>query len=193
MKHPPLLLRLSAVPVAAGLVVLLLSGISLVDLREAREAHGDEDKLQILESPHRENLVPRSTAIPKLSEEEALKALRERPGRAALETLWPRADHRQHLFEVLLEKDTPEELRLYLLSRFWEEEPKRALEAARKIALDDKVSQGPIRLSVYEVLAREGDELDLLLLHERPFELHQTKTLREGYRDSLHERVHGGG
>jgi hypothetical protein len=193
MKRPPLLLRLSAVPLAAGLAVLLLSGISLVELNETRKADGDEDTLQILERPNRENLVPRSTAIPKLSEEEALKALRERPGRAALEALWPSPAHRQRLFEILLAKDTAEEVRLHLLGRFWDVEPKRALEAARAIAGDDGVSQGPLRLSAYEVLAREGEESDLFLLHERPHELHQTKTLREGYRDSLHERVHGGG
>jgi hypothetical protein len=191
MKLPPLLVRLSAVPIAAGLAVLLLSGISLLELRDARDGEGDGDELQVLERPRRD-LVPRSAAVPRLSEAEALAALRERPGRAAIEALWPAVAHRERLFEVLLAKDTAEELRLHLLGRFWEEEPKRALEAARTIA-GEEISQGPLRLAAYELLAREGEELDLLLLDERPFELHQTKTLREGYRDSLHERVHGGG
>ena len=190
MKSLPL--RLSAVPAAAGLTVLLLSGISLVEMGEGRETDEDRDKLQILERPKRENLISRSSSVPKLSEEEALLALRERPGRVAIEALWPSSVHRERLFEVLIAKETPEEVRLHLLGRFWDEEPSRALEAARAIAGSD-VSQGPLRLAAYEVLAHEGDELDLLLLHERPFELHQTKTLREGYRDSLHERVHGRG
>ena len=93
MKSLPL--RLSAVPAAAGLTVLLLSGISLVEMKEGRETDGDEDKLQILERPKRENLIPRSSSVPKLSEEEAVRLLSERPGRlvADIDIDLPRPRH----------------------------------------------------------------------------------------------------
>jgi hypothetical protein len=190
-------LRLSTVPAAAGLSVLLLAALSLLELREEEERLQGErggkppvavpDTLEVLERPGPG--IRRSIEPEELSEEEALRALETRPSRAAVRRLLDSREHRARLQDVLLSEETPEEVRLYLLGRFEEEEPFTALEAARRIAEEGGSSQGPLLLSVYEILATFGEDEDLALLRERPLELPQTRARREEERLRLRERT----
>lgn len=192
LRRPSLPLRLSTLPALAGLTVLTIAVLSLLDLRKAPAPAPDSDTLLVLRRPPTEALVPRSRDVPTLSEAEALRSLAEHPGRAAIDALWAIAGHRERLFEVLLRAETPEGVRLHILGRFCREGEDQALEAARVIAREKDLSQGPLRLRAYDIIARLGSEQDLSLLEERPFELLQTKTVREGYLDSLKKRLGGG-
>jgi hypothetical protein len=188
-RRPSLPLRLSTLPALAGLVVLTIAFFTCLDLGKTPGRVEDSDTLQVLRRPRTEALVPRSRDVPKLTEREALEALAQHPGRAAIEALWPLEAHRQRLFEILLSAETPEEIRLLLLGRFERESEDLALEGARAIAGEKDLSQGPLRLAAYDIIARLGSAYDLSLLEARPFELHQTKTLREAYLDSLKKRI----
>ena len=185
-------LRLAALPALAAAVVVLVSALSLLEIgaRAKTPEPEDPEALQILARPRKAGLVPRTRALPELSEAESLRLLAEAPGRAAAQRLWPLEQHRARLLQVLLERRTPSDLRLFLLGRFAEASPASALEAARTIARDLEVPPGLLLLAAYEVLEREGSEDDLLLLTPRPGEPHQVKGARESYRAALHDRVH---
>lgn len=193
------LARLIVLPGLAALCVGAIAILSVSDLKSVSDVNGplktaepeDTEALQVLRSHRNAEPVPRTTEVPKLSEPAALKALEEGPQRAAVAALWPMSQHRDRLLKLLLSHETQEEIRLYLLSALEAESPKRAAEAARSILAENDLSQGPLLLAMYEVLWRTGEEKDLFELADKPFELHQTTTIREGYRASLHDRLHG--
>jgi hypothetical protein len=180
-------LRLSTLPALAALTVLLIAGLSTWDLLFRKR--GGEDGIPILRSPPREGLVPRSRDLPELSEKEALDILKRGVGRAAVMRLWKEPTHRERLREILLSKETREEVRLWLLGRFAAEEPRSALEAARAIAAEASTPQGHLLSSAYEVLSRHGAAEDVRLFTEREFEHEQTRASREKHRDTLRERA----
>jgi hypothetical protein len=186
--------RLLTLPLLAGLVVLLVGALSLWDLRRPRTLveprPADPEALQVLRKPPGP-LVPSSSAIEELTEREALERLEETPGRAALLRLWPERKHRERLFQLLVEKETAWDLRLFLLGRFERESPAEALRAARSLAGEQDLAPPTLVLSVYEVLARHGERPDLALLDERAGEPHQLRTRREEHRDALRTRVGG--
>lgn len=190
-KALPITLRLTTLPAFAALTVILIAGLSLVDLRSWRrtEAKDDDDVLQVLKREGPKGKVPISRDVPTLSEEEALKLLEETPSRACVSRLWPITKHRDRLFKALLSRDSPKEVRVYLLGAFLGASPEKALEASRAIVSEKDLGEGPLLLSAYEILSRNGRKEDLALFKERPGESYQLKTLREEYRDSLQKRA----
>jgi hypothetical protein len=181
-------------PAAAVLAVLILAGMSLIDLiwsRRSGPGTPPTSGTPVLSRPEKAPLVPHSRDLETLSREEAIEALKERPRTAPVARLLREPGERDRLFALLKKKDTPEEIRLLILGHFAADDPEKALDAARAMAHEEELSQGPLRFQVYEILARHGGEPDLALLDERPFEHHQTRTLREGYRDSLKKRIGG--
>jgi hypothetical protein len=189
-KPLPITLRLTTLPAFAALLVVLIAGLSLVDLKKWRkgEATEDQDVLQVLKRESPKGTVPISRNIPTLSEGEALKLLDEAPTRAAVGRLWRIPKHRDRLFKLLLKEDLPKEVRVYLLGAFLKDSPDKALEAARSIASEKDLKEGPLLLSAFEILSRSGEKEDLKLFTARPWESHQLKTLREKCRDSLQRR-----
>jgi len=189
---PSIFVRLLTAPAVAALAVVFLAGLSVLDLTRSRNAAEDEDeraRREALKAPAKKDLVPIAANVPELSEEEALRSLKERPNRASVKRLWPLENHREELFGLLSAKGTPEEARLYLLGAFDEAAPKKALEAAREILKEKDLREGPLLLSAFEILSRHGGKDDLVHFSERPGETHQLRTLREEYRDQLEGQI----
>lgn len=182
-------LRLTALPSLAGLVVVMLSFITVFELsdaiREATQGPRAKAKKEVPTSPQAQT--------PNLSETEALRLLGERrdaPGKIlALERLRLEPAHEEDLFRELLRRDTPAEARLRLLSFFKECLKERALEAARALLKEKDLTHEILLSAAFELLAKGGAKEDLSLFSERPGEDHQLKTLREKYRDELEKRT----
>jgi hypothetical protein len=199
-------LRLTGLPALAAAVVLLLALLTVSDLgrssRSAGPAIEEEgpseedpgDELSVLERRAKRLEVPLSEGVPQLSEEEALEALADRPlttarMRAAVMRLWPLSAHREKLHALLLEKRTPAEVRLLLLTLFRKVSLPKALDGARAVAREEELPESPLLLGAYEILARHGEARDLELFGPRAGESHQLLTLREGYRDELRRHL----
>src|SRR6266508_5005848 len=167
----PISLRLAFPPAIAALSVMFLAGLSLVDLMRSRN-HVEEEKdgeglLRTTAPAETRGFVPIKENVPELSEVEALERLRDRPSRAAVERLWGIEAHREELFELLLSKRTPEEVRFFLLWAFDESLPAKALVAARAIAAERDIPESPLIFAALEVLSRRGHKDDLALFAER--------------------------
>ena len=192
MEEPKSPLRLAALPVVAGLTVLIVAGISMLDIGEnnKKEQKSPEETLLVLRRHKRQGVVPRAERVGALSEREALERLEVRgPRRAAVDRLWPGPKHRERLLALLVAKETSEDIRLHLLGLFREAAPSSAVQAARAILGKQDLSQGPLLLAAYEVVARYGKVDDLVLLSRRPDELQQTRVTREQYRALLNRRL----
>ena len=195
----PIVLRLSALPVVAGCVVVAIALVSYLDLFNSSDEEvvaslvpsADNDELEILSRP-RSHELPTATALAELTAEEARQRLGPRPGRAALDALWPLPEYRADLMDLLDSADTAEEARLFLLGRLQREAPEQALLAARSIA-QQQVSQGPLLYSAYEILAQHGEHDDLELLTPREHERPQTTAYREDRFAALSERLQNDG
>jgi hypothetical protein len=188
-----LFLRLTALPAVTALAVLILASLSILDLTWGRRSaveEGDRQLQKRFEEPPRKDLVPLTANVPLISEAEALAALRERPTRNAVKRLWAMDGHREALFRALLSRETPEDVRLYLMGAFDEAIPKKAVEAARVIVKDKDLPESPLVFSAYDVLSRHGGKDDLVLFTERENESYQLKTIREEYRDQAQGQAH---
>jgi len=187
-----LVLRISMVPAVAGLAVVFLSALTILDLgrNRRREEEGMEAKRQmVLPAAASGERVPINENVPEITEDEALEVLKDRPTRAATARLWPMKAHRGTLFRILLDRGAPPEVRILLLGSFEHEDPAKALEAARSIGGEEGQGEGPLLFSAWEILSRFGDRSDLLLFAERSGESQQQKAIREERRDALRERA----
>jgi len=187
----PLAIRLSTLPLAAVLAIVFLSGLTILDLvrdRGGEDLDNDKKRRPVLRDPTPEKKVPLTADVPGLSEEEALAILKDRPTRAAVARLWPLQGHRDTLFKVLLDPKSREEVRLFVLGKLEQTDPGKAVEAARAMASEKDLGEGPMLLSALEILSLNGRAEDIALFAERPGESHQLKSLREEYRDALQNR-----
>jgi hypothetical protein len=188
----PLPIRLSTLPAAAALAVAVLAGLTLIDL--ARGHRQDEEDLKaakesFMAAPSDTKRVPLTEDVPALSEDEAEAILKDRPTVAAANRLWPIPTRRGALFDVLVAKTSPEEVRLHLLAGFEEAEAAKALQAARSIVAEEEQREGPLLFSAYEIVSRLGEAKDERLFAERPGESNQAKSMREEYRNALRDRT----
>ena len=185
-------LRFGALPALAAATVVLIAGLTLVDL--SRSLFVDSTRAPPPAGP----LAPvpadgcRATdvsrEVPDYTEEEALEALGDYPTRGAVARLWPLSRHRERLYELLLARKTSEEIRIHLLGAFETADAERALEGAREIVDEEGLSEGPLLAQAMEVVSRLGGEGDLELLVDRPHESHQLRSLREKYREAIRRR-----
>jgi hypothetical protein len=190
-------LRLTFLPALAASVLVLLAALSLADLargvlgtRTGATRHLGPGPL----GPERPDgcieASDRSVGPPTMSAAEALREIDAAPSRPAVEALWPHAEHRPRLEDILFDRSTtPREVRLQLLWAFEREEPDLALEAAREILREAVAADDALLLAAWELIARQGTAADLVLLAGRDGESSQARAVRERCRERLRKRV----
>jgi hypothetical protein len=189
-------LSLGAFPTLASATVLLLIALTLGEI--TRQFREDGTRIGIPGAGH---LAPEgkgaldeedlSREFPELSQREALARFTDAPSWHLAERLFADPRHRDRLYKFLIEERRADALRVFVLGRFAELEPERALAAAREIIAADAPISDVLRFALYETLARSGAIEDLAAFDPRAGESYQARSVRERHRLTLEERLLG--
>jgi hypothetical protein len=181
-------------PLGAGIVVAGIAFGTAQRLRDptlrrvttsANSIHGDED-----ENASRVAQDRPERAINDVALDEAGHRLDKSPDLSTVQALFPRMEFRDRCYAVALRTETALAVRVWVLSRFADQDSNRALSLARRLLSRGDI-ETPLRVVCLEVLSRHGDRQDVDFFKESPFEDPFHRRFRIAERDRLIERTGG--